>query len=168
MPRLAARDGGHTVFTDHRIARGPEQRNELHQTADLAAWREPEPRLRQRNLALALVTAGLQNSSSQQVIRGYRMLNRVEKEYPDDPDVLTSLGNVLLRGKQPAEALRRFEKVLAMRPAYAPYEVNVASALIAAGNKVEARRHLQRALQLDPLLQQAVELLSLLGSAPPE
>jgi hypothetical protein len=55
-----------------------------------------------------------------------------------------------------------------MRPAYAPYEVNVASALIAAGNKVEARRHLQRALQLDPLLQQAVELLSLLGSAPPE
>ena len=68
----------------------------------------------------------MQNESAQEVIRGYRMLNKVEKDYPDDPDVLTALGSVLLRGKQPAEALR----------------------------------HLERALQLDPLLQQAVELLS--------
>jgi predicted Zn-dependent protease len=102
----------------------------------------------------------LQNDSAQEVIRGYRMLNQVEKEYPDDPDVLTALGGVLVRGKQPAEALRRFEKVLVLRPVYAPYEVNAASALIAAGRKSEAVRHLERALQLDPLLQQAVELLS--------
>jgi Tfp pilus assembly protein PilF len=47
-----------------------------------------------------------------------------------------------------------------LRPAYAPYEVNAASALIAAGRKAEALRHLERALQLDPLLQQAVELMS--------
>jgi predicted Zn-dependent protease len=130
------------------------------QPEDLAAWREPEPRLRQRNLALALVAVGLQDKSSQKVIRGYRMLNQVEKEYPDDPDVLTSLGNVLLRGKQPEEAVRRFQKVLVLRPAYAPYEVNAASALIAAGRKSEALSHLERALQLDPLLEQAVELLS--------
>jgi hypothetical protein len=160
MPRLKARDGGHTAFTDHRIAGRPETRSEAALTTDLSAWREPEPRLKSRNLALALVTVGLQNASAQQVIRGYRMLNQVEKEYPDDPDVLTTLGNVLLRGKQPAEALSRFEKVLAMRPAYAPYEVNAASALLATGNQKEARGHLERALQLDPLLQQAVELLS--------
>ena len=161
MPRLAASDGGHTVFTDHRIARRPEPPNESVQPEDLAAWREPEPRLRQRNLALALVAVGLQNESAQQVIRGFRMLNQVEKDYPDDQDLLTTLGSVLLRGKQPAEALRRFEKVLVLRPAYAPYEVNAASALIAAGRKAEALRHLERALQLDPLLQQAVELLSI-------
>jgi len=159
MPRLAARDGGHTAFTDHRIARRPQTRSESAAPTDLSAWREPEPRLKSRNLALALVAVGLQNASAQQVIRGYRMLNQVEKEYPDDPDVLTTLGNVLLRGKQPAEALSRFEKVLALRPAYAPYEVNAASALLAAGNETEARRHLERALQLDSLLQQAVELL---------
>jgi predicted Zn-dependent protease len=126
----------------------------------LAVWREPAPWLRQRNLALALVAVGLQNKYAPQVIRGYRMLNQVENLYPDDPDVLTTLGGVLLRGKQPAEALGRFEKVLVLRPAYAPYEVNAASALIAAGRKREAVRHLERALQLDPLLQQAVELLS--------
>jgi hypothetical protein len=160
MPRLAARDGGHTVFTDHRIARRPAPPGEPVQPDGLAAWREPESRLRLRNLALALVAVGLQNNSSPDVIRGFRMLNQVEKEYPNDPDVLTTLGSVLLRGKQPAEALRRFEKVLVLRPAYAPYEVNVASALIAAGRKSEALPHLERAFQLDPLLQPAVELLS--------
>jgi predicted Zn-dependent protease len=160
MPRLAASDGGHTVFTDHRIARRPQPQSEPVQPEDLAAWREPEPRLRQRNLALALVAVGLQNESAQQVIRGFRILNQVEKDYPDDPDLLTTLGSVLLRGKQPAGALRRFEKVLVLRPAYAPYEVNAASALIAAGRKAEALPHLERALRLDPLLQQAVELMS--------
>jgi predicted Zn-dependent protease len=87
------------------------------------------------------------------------LLNQVVKEYPEDPDVLTTLGNVLLRGKQPGEALLRFEKALVLRPAYAPFEVNVATALLAANNKIEAQRHLEKALQLDPLLQPAVELL---------
>lgn len=160
MPRMPARDGGHTVFTDHRIALRPEARSDTVRQASLAAWREPEPRLRERNLAMALLAVGLQNESPQEVVRGYRMLNRVEKDYPDDPAVLTSLGVVLLRAKQPAEALRRFEKVLLLRPAYAPYEVNAASALIAAGRKAEAVRHLERALELDSLLEPAVELLS--------
>ena len=160
MQRLPARDGGHTVFTDHRITRRQGPRSDTGGQANLAAWREPEPRLRDRNLAMALVSVGLQNESSAEVIRGYRMLNQVEKDFPDDPAVLTSLGTVLLRAKQPAEALLRFEKVLLLRPAYAPYEVNAASALIAAGRKAEAVRHLERALELDPLLEQAVELLS--------
>jgi Tfp pilus assembly protein PilF len=47
-----------------------------------------------------------------------------------------------------------------LRPTYAPYEVNVATALIAAGRKAEALHHLEKALRLDPLLQQAIELLS--------
>ena len=160
MPRLPARDGGHTAFTDHRIARRPEPRSDTVLQASLAAWREPDPRLRERNLAMALVAVGLQNQSSPEAIRGYRMLNQVEKDYPDDPALLTMLGSVLLRAKQPAEALRHFEKVLLLRPAYAPYEVNAASALIAAGRKAEAVRHLERALELDALLEPAVELLS--------
>ncbi|MGD0302271.1 MAG: hypothetical protein ABSE86_34770 [Bryobacteraceae bacterium] len=160
MPRLPARDGGHTVFTDHRITRQPRQGSaNAEPPATLAAWREPEPRLRDRNFALALIAVGLQNESSREAVRGYRMLIQDEKDYSDDPAVLTSLGSVLLRAKQPAEALRRFEKVLLLRPAYAPYEVNAASALIAAGRKAESVPHLERALDLDPLLEPAVELL---------
>jgi predicted Zn-dependent protease len=118
------------------------------------------PRLRQRNLGLALVTAGLQNDSIQEAVRGYQMLVPLESEFPDDPALLSSLGTVMLGAKKPAEALSLFEKVALLRPAYAPYEVNVASALIAAGNRRDAVRHLERALALDPLLEQAVDLLS--------
>ncbi len=160
MPRLPARDGGHTAFTDHRIALRPAPQSNTAQPANIIAWREPHPGLRERNLALALIAVGLQNESSQEAVRGFRILAPIEKDYQDDPAVLTSLGIVLLRAKQPAEALRRFEKVLLLRPAYAPYEVNAASALIAAGRKAEAVPHLERALGLDPLLKQAVELLS--------
>ncbi len=160
MPRLPARDGGHTVFTDHRITRKPQSQGNQTSPENLIAWREPDARLRDRNLAMALVAVGFQKESSAEVVRGYKMLNQVAKEYPNDPAALTSLGSVLLRAKQPAEALRVFEKVLLLKPGYAPYEVNVATALIAAGREAEALPHLERAENLDPLLEQAVELLT--------
>jgi hypothetical protein len=160
MPRLPARDGGHTVFTDHRITRRPQPVGNQTTSENLTAWREPDAHLRDRNLAMALVAVGFEKESSAEVVRGYRMLNQVAKEYPNDPAVLTSLGSVLMRAKQPVEALGVFEKVLRLKPDYAPYEVNVATALIAAGRKAEALPHLERAEQLDPLLEQALELLT--------
>jgi cytochrome c-type biogenesis protein CcmH/NrfG len=160
MPKLPAYDGGHTAFTDHDISRNPNASPTLPLTQDLKAWREAPAAFRDRNLALALVTAGEQNGSPADVIRGYRLLNQAEKDFPGDPAVLTSLGSVLLQGKQPAEALRRFEKTLALKPNYAPYYVNAATALIALNRLDEAANQLKRALSLDPLLQQAVSLLS--------
>jgi len=160
MPRLPARDGGHTAFTDHRIRRLLETSNDSVGATDLRAWREPDPQFRERNLALALVTVGLQDKSGPQAVRGFRMLYRLEKHYPNDPDVLTTLGTVLLRGKEPEEALRRFEKVLTLRPGYAPDEVNAAAALRAAGQETAAQQHLEKALHLDPLLEPAVKMLS--------
>lgn len=131
--------------------------------SDLTAWREPNRAVRARNLALALVTVGLENNNAALVIRGYRMLNRIEQTLSSDAAALTTLGTVLLKGKQPAEAERRFARALELQPNYAPYEVNMAVALLAAGNTMEATqeatRHLERAVQLDPLLQQGVELL---------
>ncbi len=164
MPQRPAKDGGHTAFTDHRITRRPEAEDEslqeLTAQTDLIAWREPDAPLRQRNLALALVTLGMENHDSNQVIRGYRLLNRLEKSFSSDPAFLTALGTIILRGKQPVEAEHRFAAALQLRPNYAPYEVNEASALLDSGKIAEATQHLERAVQLDPLLQQAVELLS--------
>ena len=78
----------------------------------------------------------------------------------NDPAALTVLGNVMLTAKQPAEAVRRFARALALRPGYAPYEVNLAAALLAAGDLSSAQQHAERALQLDSLLAQAVDLLN--------
>ncbi len=164
MPQLPAKDGGHTAFTNHRIARNPsadtqaaEPNAEPH---NVTAWREPDNTLRDRNLALALVADGLQNQSSAEVIRGYRMLNRLEKDFPNDPALLTSIGSVLMRGKQPGEALKYFHKVLVLKPAYAPYHVNAAAALLGINEPGEAVQQLEKALDLDPFLKPAVQLLS--------
>ena len=161
MPARPAKDGGHTSFTDHRITRfahAPERPPVP--GAELRAWREPPEPVQQRNLAMALVTVGLQNSEPQQVIRGYRMLSHMESGLSGDAAALTVLGNVLLTAKEPAEAKKRFERALELRPKFAPYEVNLAAALLAAGDSAGALSHLQRAVALDPLLPQAVQLLS--------
>ena len=81
MVKRNAKDGGHTVFTDHHIARRPEpgQEKEISVTGELAAWREPAPALRERNLALAYISAGLENGAASQTSRGYQMLQAAEK-----------------------------------------------------------------------------------------
>ncbi len=125
----------------------------------VTAWREPDPSLRDRNLSIALITLGLQNSSAPQVVQGFRLLNQVANRFPNDPAALTSMATVLLRAHQTAAALPRFEKALSLRPDYAPYEVNVATALLESKRPDEAIAHLKKALQIDPLLQQATALL---------
>ncbi len=157
MPRRPAKDGGHTAFTDHRISRLPEETEAPALSSDLTAWREPDVSVQQRNLALALVTAGTENGKPDEVIRGFRMLDRMN--IADDAEALTALGTILLKGKQPVEAERRFRRALELHPNFAPYEVNLAAALLARGETAEAIAHLESAVRLDPLLQQAVELL---------
>jgi hypothetical protein len=159
IARRPAKDGGHTAFTDHRISRHPESAGGATLDDELIAWREPDASLRQRNLALTLVTVGMQNHNSNQVIRGYRSLNKLESQFSNDAATVTALGTILLTAKQPAEAIRRFQRALELRPDYAPYEVNLGEALLDKGDAAGATRHLERAVQLDPLLQQAVQLL---------
>ncbi len=158
MVRRPAKDGGHTAFTDHRISRRPAQQTEI-ASSEIHAWREPATALRDRNLALALVTLGFQNHVPGQVIQGYKMLDRLGQQSRQDPDVLTALGTILLTAKESGEATKCFRQALALRPGYAPYEVNLATALIAANERPEAIRHLDNAVSLDPLLQKAVSLL---------
>ncbi len=164
MPKSPTKDGGHTAFTNHRIIRQPGVDTSTAQPDTLSAWRDPEPSLRNRNLALALVSVGLENRSSAKVIRGYRLLNQIAKSFPDDPAVLTSLGSILMKGKQAAMALTCFTKAASLEPEYAPYQVNVAAALIATERPADAIQPLKKALALDPLLQPAVELLAQLYS----
>jgi hypothetical protein len=161
MPKRNARDGGHTVFTDHRISRHPEpdQEREIPENGDLVAWREPPPALRQRNLGLAYVNAGLENRSEPQVVRGYQMLAEVANKTPDDPEVLKALGLALLGGNRPLEAAGLFERVLKLRPDSAIDEGNAGSAWAKAGQLDKAVPHLERALELDPLLLPVAQVL---------
>ena len=159
MPRRQARDGGHSVFTDHRIARRPQPDQDSPADGELAAWRNPEPALAERNLAMAYVNAGIERRSPPWIVRGYRMLTEVQKAAPDDIDVLNGLGTALLLGKQPAEALRAFQRVLELAPDNPASEQNVAMAWMESGQPDQAVPHLERCLELDPLQLEAAMTL---------
>lgn len=159
MPRRPAQDGGHTVFTDHRIRQGRESEDSMPQSEELRAWRDPAPFLAQRNLALAYLNAGIAGRSPTQMVRGYRMLAEVERNAPDDVTVLKGIGRALLLGKQPVEALRAFERVRELLPDSAVAEEDVGVACLEAGQADQATAHLERAMSLDPLLLSAATAL---------
>jgi hypothetical protein len=159
MTRRQAQDGGHTVFTDHRITRRPQSGEPASQSEDLAPWRDPGQALRTRNLALAYLNAGISNRSPAQIVRGYRMLTEVQKTAPSDIGVLRGIGRALLLGKEPLEALRAFEQVLKLVPDNALSEEDVGTAYMESGQPEKAAEHLERALELDPLQLSAASAL---------
>ena len=159
MARRQAQDGGHTVFTDHRITRRPQSGEAGSQSEDLVAWRGPGQALQTRNLALAYLNAGISSRSPAQIVRGYRMLTEVQKAAPGDIGVLRGIGRALLLGKEPLEALRAFEQVLKLMPDNAVSEEDVGIASMESGQAEKAAAHLERALDLDPLQLSAASAL---------
>jgi tetratricopeptide (TPR) repeat protein len=161
MVKQNAKDGGHTVFTDHRISRRPEPSDERRtpEINELVAWREPPAELQNRNLALAYANAGLESGSTSLGLRGYRMLADVQKEFPNDPDLLTALGRVLLLGNQSRQAAELFERVLKLGPESALDEMYAGRAYLQAGQLDQAVERLGRSVMLDPLLLPADESL---------
>jgi hypothetical protein len=152
MTRRPAQDGGHTVFTDHRITKRPEVDEPASASTELQAWREPEAALQARNLALAYLNAGIYGHSAAQVERAYGLLMDVERSASGDIDVLRGIGRALLLGREPVEALKAFERVRQLTPNSAASEEDLGIAFLQAGQLEQAASHLERAMQLDPLL----------------
>jgi predicted Zn-dependent protease len=126
---------------------------------ELVAWREPPPALRARNLALAYANSGFEHQPAPQIARAWRLLKAVEKQFPDDPAVLTALATAFLSAKQPLDAAHRFERVLELGVGSAMDEANAGTAWLQAGQIDKATHHLERAVQSDPLLFPAVQAL---------
>ena len=152
MPRRNAQDGGHTVFTDHRIQRRPETTQvELPADAGIAAWREPPPELQKRNLGIAYIDVGMQRHSSQFIIQGYRALTEVQRQFTNDSDFFKWIGEALLVGKQTSDAKFALERALQLDPDSPVTEAGAASPYMAEGDAQRAIAHLERAVTLDPL-----------------
>jgi photosynthetic reaction center cytochrome c subunit len=159
MPRRDAKDGGHTVFTDHRIQRRPDAPVDLPANSGIAAWREPAPELQKRNLGIAHIDVGMQRHSASFVIQGYRELTEVQGQFATDPDFFKWIGEALILGKQTSDAKLAFERALQLDPNSALSEASAASPYIQEGDDASAIAHLQRAVSLDPLFLPAASTL---------
>jgi predicted Zn-dependent protease len=153
MPRLKAYDGGHTAFHDHRIRVGRDS-SSVAKTDVLRAWREPSLALLERNLGLAYISAGSKAGSPELMHKGFRLLGSGSP----DGAAETARGMMLLRLNKPAEAVEAFRRACDEHSADSLCRYNLAVALMAAGDRTGAMRNVERAIALEPLLEDAYVL----------
>jgi len=163
MPKRRAKDGGHSVFTDHFIARVP-QPDTLSPTPvppveKLVAWHEPAGGLAQRNLGLANIELGLLQHSEALLAQGAQQAVAAMKFLPEDPWILTKLGLVLMQTGEASDAIEPLEYAARLEPNRAGSRVNLANAYKEAGQTGKAIGELERAIALDPSLESAYETL---------
>ena len=159
MPTRPALDGGHTVFTDHRIARWPASGPPA-SAEHLTAWREPPEAIRHRNLALAYQAVGESYGLTRYTDTAWHSLQAAHTVFPADPAVLNGLGVASLREMKYADAVQFFEQLIKVEPESAVYQINLATALMNTGQLPNAIRHLNRAIKLDPSLEVAYRRLA--------
>jgi hypothetical protein len=150
MPQVRPYDGGHTAFTDHRIGTGGRDAARGGSTR-LRAWREPAATLQNRNLGLAYVSAASKSGDMSQLRQGFNLLG----SEPADGAVETARGLILLRINKSAEAAAVFRRAVAEEPEDSTRRYNLAVALLASGDKAGAMEEVERAIALEPLLEDA-------------
>jgi tetratricopeptide (TPR) repeat protein len=165
MPRLPAGRGGHTIFTDHRIAiytqrelgelRAPSLVNGSAPTSDedeLVAWHDPPAQFAERNLGLAYARVGRQLELFPFINRGYQLLLSASNSFPNDPVLLRAMGQIISGTKAEAGAEALFDRALAVEPNSALVYDDMALAAEDVGDSENAIKYLEKTLQLDPWL----------------
>lgn len=169
MPHRPVSDGGHTVFTDHRIARRPppEPPESIVATEpgasedhSLVAWHDPASPLQQRNLGLAEIEVGERIKNVPLISQGARRLSQCWPGFPKDPALLTSLGQVLLGVNDAGEAAQVFERAIQADPNDASNYLHAALAYNALHDPQKAIEYLEKALRIDPIFEEPYVVLA--------
>jgi tetratricopeptide (TPR) repeat protein len=162
MPRREVTDGAHTTFTDHRIARRPPPDNVVEVPVEqrkLVAWHDPPAEFATRNLGLAEVEVGEKLRSKSLTLAGMQGLISYWSKSPDDVVVITAIGEVLFNVGEDEHSAAAYEQAIKLEPDVATHYFHAAVAWHAAHDDTKAEADLEKALQLDPLLEQAYRLL---------
>lgn len=166
MPKLPVTNGGHTIFTDHRIAiyTPHEIAGGLPAASSmgggrpaspsdaLVPWREPAPEFAQRNLGLAYALEGNRLKDLAMVRQAYQLLFSAWQKFPSDPAVLDALGQIAGGVKDEKDAIALFQKAAAVEPNSASVYFDMALAAEEADDEPAAIQYFNRTLQMDPLL----------------
>jgi hypothetical protein len=112
MPKAAATDAEHVVFTDHSIPRRPQRRTAPAATADLVTFDGKAASARDVALAYAITALG-QNGAAAKT-RARTLLEQAAKTNPDDREVLVSLAEIYRNEGQGERAQSLYERALAI------------------------------------------------------
>src|SRR5690606_4425601 len=125
-------------------------------TAGLRSWREPIAPFKRRHLGLAYISAGRKTGHTGPLLRGFQLPS---SEQPAGA-VQAARGLVLLQSGKIREAVAEFRQAVEEQPQDSSRRLNLAAALLAAGDRVQAREHAMRAVALEPMLEGAYELMA--------
>ncbi|HEY6290224.1 MAG TPA: hypothetical protein VI455_01505 [Terriglobia bacterium] len=181
MPRRPVTDGAHTIFTDHHIARRPLPQSSAkgapgrdarqspgvpEAPAALIAWHDPPSAVVRRNLGLAEVKVGDRSKSFPLVNQGFQLLLDCWPNFPDDPPLLSAIGQALLGAGHPSEAAAVYEQAIQIEPKVAINYLHAALAWKAVPDAIKAIDYLNKTQQLDPLLEEPyIELADIYDGA---
>ena len=161
MPARQAYDSGHSAFTDHRIARRPEQPGPTEELWKLRAWREPKGPLARRNLGLAYARLAESGRSPLQANESLRNLVPAMREFPEtDIAIPHALGRIFLGRGNSELAVELFNHVVRMEPRNPIWRQSLADGLAARGDTDGAIAALKRAIESDPLLESSYRILA--------
>jgi len=156
MPRSSAEDIPHTAITDHRILRRPQESPIQPGGAprSLRAWTEPAPEFRDRDLALAELTAGYQYHSPDLIRPAAALLDKITSDPScSDAVALYRMGGLLVNQERLWAGVGLSRRAAELRPDSADYAYNLGVDLRQVGDLIGAERELKRATELDPLLE---------------
>jgi tetratricopeptide (TPR) repeat protein len=148
MPRIRPSNVAHAAVTSHRISLPSSQAPSSVKPVgtELTAWREPSAALAARNFALALFQIGSGTKNRDEILRSYNILSHLPRR---DPQVLATLGSILLEQNHPALAVTLYRQAIAAEPLNARFAYVLGAALDAQGDHQAAIAELRRSIELD-------------------
>ncbi len=149
MPRIRPNNVAHAAITSHRIALPTTQPASTAKLigGELTAWREPPASVASRNFALALFQVGRSAKDWDQVYHSYQILSHLPQR---DPQVLATLGSILLEENHADLAVSLYRQALAAEPRNPRFSYLLGVALNAQGNQQAAIAELRHSISLDP------------------
>lgn len=151
MPRLRPSNVAHAAITDHFIALPDATKPSSPQPGitGLSAWRNPPGILAERNLALARFKIAAGRKDNVQVLRAYETLAHLPVQ-DRDPEVLATLGSILLQQGYGSVAISLYKQAVAAEPMNARYAYVLGTAYAQQGNQSAAIQELRRSISIDP------------------
>lgn len=160
MGKRQSHDSGHSAFTDHRIARQPIRLEPVPEPTNLKPWEPDDGPTSRRNLGIALVRLGQDQSPAGDLERGVALLQSAISAQDPDPSALEALGTGLVLTGAPRRGLRFLREAVRADPDRSLFRNSLAAAWwnVSAGRA--SIREIERSILLEPRLESAYHMLS--------